>query len=446
MNRIGIIAEFNPFHNGHKYLIDTIKSKYPDPYIIVALSGNYVQRGEPAIIDKYRRTNIVLDNGANLVVEIPVKYAISSAEDYAFGAIATLDNLKVEEIIFGCETENIDILEKLALFFKNESPYYSNLLRQNLNLGYSYPKSRTLAIKEVLGNEYADVLNKPNNILAIEYIRQIKQLHSNIKYSCIKRIGQNFNDKIITSNISSATAIRNTLKDLQSKNINTISKEDNTSIKTANADNMKVDNINMNVSIINQDPIKITLPIKAYEILIKCYKSNELIYIDDFSDILYFKLFDICKFDKNTSINKLLEYKDISEFLANSIYKNFIEYKGLFKISNFIMKIKSKTYTYSRISRCLFSIILDLYENENKDNENIDFVNVLGFDKKGQEVLSLIKKEIALPLITKNSAMKDNKEFLLNCYRTDLYNQVLLRKSGIEKRKELIQSVIIKLD
>lgn len=405
---IGIVAEFNPFHNGHKYLLDSIKAKYPEASLIVSMSGDFVQRGEGAIIDKYKRTRMALSENVNLILQIATKFSLSSASYFAFASINSLIKLGADKIIFGMESDNIENLVKIANLLNDESPEFSESIKSFINEGYSYPKARMLALSSIYGENLAKETTKSNNVLAIEYIRQIlkynKKHKANISFEGIKRLGQDFNDEEIKENLTSATAIRNSLY-----------KKD--------------------IEIIKGHTNEFT-----YNILEDSFNKNELIFIDDFSDLLYFKLLDLCKYNKDEAIKALVEFNDLSEFLAASIYTKFINWNRAFKISDFIDALKSKTYTYSRISRCLFCIILGIKKTDIK--EELTFIKVLGFDKKGQALLSSVKKDLDIELITKNSKGKANKEFLEEMYMSDLYNNVLGRKTGKIPEREIKKAIV----
>ena len=183
MKTVGIIAEYNPFHNGHKYQIEKAKELTGADYCIVVMSGNFVQRGTPAFMDKYLRAKAALTCGADLVIELPVHYAAASAEYFASGAVAILDRLGViDYLCFGSECGNIEILSDIADVLISESDEFKNVLKQRLKEGVAYPKARNDAICAAAPHltEYLDVLNYPNNILGLEYIKALKKRKSNI--------------------------------------------------------------------------------------------------------------------------------------------------------------------------------------------------------------------------------------------------------------------------
>ena len=199
MKTVGIIAEFNPLHNGHKYLLDEAKRLSGADFCIVVMSGNFVQRGSPALLDKYTRTQMALLNGVDLVIELPVIYATASAEYFARGAVRLLDKLGVVDIItFGSECGNIELLKKAATELTEETPDFKKNLQDNLKKGLSFPKARSQAIgKQGDGSE-------PNNILGIEYIKALNYWDSSITPTTIERKGSGYHDE----QMASATAIR----------------------------------------------------------------------------------------------------------------------------------------------------------------------------------------------------------------------------------------------
>ena len=213
-NVLGIISEYNPFHNGHLYhLIESKRITHSD-YSIAIMSGNFTQRGEVSIIDKWSKAQMAIENGIDLVIELPTLYAISSAENFASGAIKILDSLGIVDYIsFGSESNDISILQDIASVLCSEPNEYKTLLSHELSKGESFPKAREKALMMYLNNvrRFANVLSSPNNILGIEYLKALKNQNSHIEPITIKRKDSNYNDNTISasSKFSSATAIRN---------------------------------------------------------------------------------------------------------------------------------------------------------------------------------------------------------------------------------------------
>ena len=206
MKAIGIIAEYNPFHNGHLYHIQKIKEKYPNHIIIAVMSGNFVQRGDVAVIDKWKRCEIALKNGVDLVIELPYPFATQSADFFAYGAITILETLKVEKVIFGSESNNVQSLEIIAKT-QLENKDFDQLVKIYSKLGKNYPTAVSCAIEDLTNIK----VETPNDLLGISYIKTILQNNYKIKYETIKRIGS-YHEKKLTSTFTSSTSIREALK------------------------------------------------------------------------------------------------------------------------------------------------------------------------------------------------------------------------------------------
>ena len=201
---VGIIAEYNPFHNGHMYHLQEIKKMFPNETIVAVISSSFTQRGEPSIIDKWKKTNICLEAGIDLVIELPYYYSSESADYFSYGALSILNELKVDKVVFGSETNDIEIFEKIVDTQIN-NPDFDKLVKIYMKLGNNYPTSLSLALKD-LNNE---VLTLPNDLLGISYVKIIKENNFNIKPFCIKR-KNNYKDENL-DDISSATAIKKAL-------------------------------------------------------------------------------------------------------------------------------------------------------------------------------------------------------------------------------------------
>lgn len=303
MNVIGIIAEYNPFHNGHIYQIEKTKELYPDSLIIVVLNGNFTQRGDVSIINKWDKTKIILKHNVDLVVELPIFYGINNADIFARGALEILNDLKIDTLVFGTERDNIDELINVAKI-KNTNEY-KLLLKENLDKGYSFPKSSYNAIEKISNIK----INTPNDILALSYIEEIINNNYNITPVGIKRTNDYHSNEL--SNISSASAIREGIKN----------------------------NIDISKSVPNE-----TLK----------YINN--ISIDDYFDLLKYKII---------STNDLTIFYDVKEGIESRIKKYIYEVNTLEELIN---KIKTKRFTHNRIKRILLYILLDIKKDIKIDN------------------------------------------------------------------------------
>lgn len=381
MEKIGIIAEFNPFHNGHKYLIDKVKKLYNDSIIIVVLSSSFMQRGEISILNKWDKTNICLDNNIDLVVELPFVFATQSADIFAKGAIQILKNLKVDKLVFGSESNNIDNLITIAnteLFNKD----FSSLVKVNLNNGDNYPTALAKAIK-VLNNIE---INKPNDLLGLSYIKEIIKQNSNIKPITIQRTND-YHDltKNTTTNIVSASNIRNLLS-------------------------------------INED-------ITPY------LEKNNIKYLRKIDDTL---LWNLLKYQIINNYNKLDKFQTTDEGIDNRIRKYINKSNSLTKLKE---NIKTKRYTNNKINRMFIHILTNFTKEEASSNQDITYIRVLGFNNKGKEYLNQIKKELSIPLIT-NGFIKDNPILEIEYRASYIYS--LLTHDSTLIQKELRNKPIIR--
>ena len=290
---VGIIAEYNPFTNGHLYHLNTIKEKYKDYIIILVMNGAFTQRGTPTIIDKWKRTEIALNLGIDLVIELPYPFATQSADIFSYGAITILEKLNVERIVFGSESNNIKDLELIAKT-QIENNEVDNLTKIYLKLGNNYPTALSKAIYDITQTK----IDTPNDLLGISYIKTILQNKYKIKYETIKRTN-NYHDK---NNYESATSIRNLLK------------ENNQDIK--------------------QDIPEIEIPY-----------LNNLHFENDYFDLLKYKIIT----EKDLTI-----YQTVEEGIENLLKK---EITNSYSLEEFISKIKSKRYTHNKIKRMLIHIL-----------------------------------------------------------------------------------------
>ena len=401
MKACGIVAEYNPLHTGHVYQMNKARQISQADCIIVVMSGNFVQRGEPAVIDKYARTRAALKAGADIVVELPVYYALSSAENFAKGAVLTLNGLKASSICFGAETDNTDSLSQISQTIVSESPEYKTILNKALASGLSYPAARQTALLEYLP-ECKDIIAGSNNILAIEYIKAILGSKLKMEYYPVLREGAGYNDDTDNAEYASAFGIRKMLM------------SDET------------------------DKLKTYLTYDMYEEISN--SQNCPLFIDDFSNIFNHKMLFLkqtCNINNTDFAEKLSEYEDMISDLANRFASTFT---GRDSISEFTSKIKTKNIVYSRICRCIMHIILEIRKPMSDLYNNIPYIRLLGFNKTGQQYLGSIKKELDVPFITKAADYKNELSFDLAC--SDIYKQAVYEKSGYVMKNELQQNII----
>lgn len=392
MKVTGLITEYNPFHNGHAYHIEMAREITGADYIIVVMSGDFVQRGTPAMIQKYARTKMALLGGADLVLELPVQYATATAETFAYGGVKILNELGiVDHICFGSESGNASILMEIADILVNEPAWYSSSLKEHLKNGMSFPAARAAALPK-----YQDILSEPNNILGIEYCKALLRLNSNITPITIKRQGAGYHDTQLDS-FASASGIRNCIKQQQ-----LIQQHNDTNISE----------------------LQRLIPENAFSVLNIELEENGFVSEDDFSQLLFYKLLQL------HAPEELFHYLDMSEELANRIFKRRYDFQTF---SQFADLLKTKEITRTRINRALLHFLLDIHK---ADTNNEVYGRILGFKKSTATLLSQIKANAALPLISKSAQaenlLTENQKniFARNVEASNIYEMLLSQKNN----------------
>lgn len=361
----GIIAEYNPFHKGHAYQIEQARLLTGCDFLVVVMSGDYVQRGAPAVFDKYTRTRMALACGADLVLELPVACSCASAEFFASGAVSLLDGLGcVDFLCFGSESGDLQSLMAPARILAKESPAFQEALRRGLSLGLSFPAARKEAFRACTSDP--DILDLPNNILGIEYLKALLQRESTIKPVTVKREGQGYHDTLLDSGFASASGIRRFLKQ----------EEDLRSAVPA---------------------LENSLPEPVMEILKGTPAHTLPVWEEDFSMLLRYELL-------RQSASDLTRYADISPDLGRRL-KNCADKFSSF--SEFAALVKTKDVTYTRITRALFHILLNLTEEDTRKSVSMPYARILGFRKDHSRILGLLKKNSRIPIIPKAADYKN---------------------------------------
>lgn len=414
MKAVGLVTEYNPFHNGHLYHLNKAMELTGADISVAVMSGDFVQRGEPAVLDKYVRASMALNSGVNLVVELPVNYAVSSAESFAAGALKVLNYIKADSIAFGSESGDIEKLSRLAhILCDNEDTLYNEISKYTAN-GISYAAARQKTVENLTDKKTAAMLTSSNNILAVEYLKAIIKNNYAIKPYTVQRQGDAYNDTDIRSDYASATALRG---------------------------NLKADNISKYI------------PVKAGLIL---SSNTNYIYPDDITEALFTRLLDILfasSYDKNVFIENVMQYPDVNKEIAGRLYKSAMdmitrtvqqrsesEDNGAFSFGSLCEHIKTKEVPLSRIKRALVRITLGLDKKHMKKYSNAPYIRVLGFDKKGQEYLSYIRKTVEVPLITKTA---DYKEMLLDdIHAANIYNMIVAGKYGVKELGDFVRGPV----
>ena len=344
---LGIVSEYNPFHNGHLlHLQDSKKLTHTD-FTIAVMSGNFVQRGDTSIVDKWTKAEMALKAGIDLVVELPTLYAISSAENFAEGAIKILNSLGIVDYVsFGSEIGEISPLNDVAQVLYKEPKEFSTLIARQLRSGLSYPKARELAIQMYFGSsqKYTEILENPNNILGIEYLKALKKYKSPIRPITLKRKYSDYNSADVKSGIASATAIRTMLQ--------------------------------------NNKNIHYVVPFETYELLEEKKKNEQIITsLSVFSKEIIYTL-------RKMTLSEIASLPDVSEGLENKI-KSAVNTSNT--LEDLISKIKSKRYTQTRIQRILLYALLNISAKDmNMSRKQMPYIRVLGFNKHGKKIISAI--------------------------------------------------------
>jgi predicted nucleotidyltransferase len=419
MSTVGIIAEYSPFHNGHLYQLEQAKKITNSKYCVVIMSGNFVQRGEPAIVDKWTRAKMALQNGADLVIELPVHFSTSSAEFFSYASVKLLNDLGIiDYLCFGSEVGDTDYLYKIASVLCHEPSTFKIELNKYLNDGYSFATARSQALINYLTNnnvidlpkqDILSIIKSPNNILGIEYLKALIKLNSSIKPFTIKRSGSSYHDQAMSISLSSATSIRKFLGD-----------DSNDLSKLANC-----------------------MPKSSYNLLIESINNKFApVYIDDYSMVINYIL-------KSSLSDDLQNYLDVSEGIENRFIKAITSYNTINEIINYS---KTRRYPISRIQRTLIHMLLTISKEDFSTfvlNGYSQYVKILGFRKESQNLLKSIKQKCDLPIISNvKDSMKVLNELQLKMLQdeircSDIYNIALGSKYSTIAKNDYTKSIII---
>ena len=400
--RIGIIAEYNPFHNGHLYQIQKAKELTGADTVIAVMSGNFTQRGETSLVNKFEKTKIALQNEVDMVIELPTIYSISSAENFALGGIKILNEIgKIDYLVFGIEEDNLQELQAIVDVLVNENDEFKRTIKEELDKGNSYPKAREIVLKKVLSSENVkDIMQKPNNILAIEYLKALKITNSRIKPFAIKRKNSMHHDKNINENYASGTYIRK----------------------------LFIEN--------NFDEISKVVPKYTYEKILELKNHGTYVTsINDFSDIVIYKIRMMTK-------EEISQIADVNEGLENSIKLASTTCKTIDEI---IDKVSTKRYTKTRISRILTYILLGITKSDMEQSKKNDpYIRVLGINKKCEEILSTINNNKLITSIKKFEENNGENELLnIDKKATEIYT--IKYPKSVEANLDYTSKFIIKI-
>ena len=393
MKIVGLITEYNPFHAGHLYHMQQARELTGADYCVVLMSGSFVQRGEPAIFDKYLRTKTALLAGADLVLEIPAAFSTASAHEFAAYGVALLSAIGVDAAVFGSECGQIEILKQAAFALNHESAEFQERLRKGLKAGLTYPQARARALE--MEDTRASVLSSPNNILGIEYLRAAEDLHSPMEFYTISRKGSGYHeDTLADANFPSASAIRGIIRNSLSKDKDLL------------------------------DILASHLPAVTHP----AYTGAVPVFVDDFSELL------------NAAVLQMqatFSIADLSPELAARLAK-----PPYFPLSfeERIQALKTRQLTYTRVSRALLHLVLGMREEDIsrwKDEGYALYARILGFRRQSSPLLSCLHKKSSIPLITKMADAAQNLSpsalALLEqeVYASHLYQTVRMKRSGV---------------
>jgi len=354
MKIVGIIAEYNPFHNGHKFHIEEAKRLTGADVVVVVMSGNYVQRGDVSIFDKQIRAKAAILGGADLVIELPTINSTQSAEGFAYNAVYLMNALNcVDYLAFGAETDGISEVAAIAKFLTAENAEFGQLIRDKLKSGISYALAREQAVGELFGENYAKILREPNNILGVEYLKALQLLNSDIEPILVKRNAVGHNDMMVQDAFASASLIRKMVK----------------------SDGL--------------ESIKHLVPSECMEL----YYEAKIHTLQTAETAILAGL-------RKSLPERIVKIADVSEGLENRIFNMAKEHNTL---DDLLDAVKTKRYTQARLRRIMLHSYLGI---ERIDLTTPKYLKILDFNSNGQEILNRIKKTTMLPLVKNFAQLK----------------------------------------
>lgn len=410
MKIAGLITEYNPFHNGHLYHIEKAKEITGADHVLAVMSGDYVQRGAPAIMPKRLRATMALKAGVPLILELPVCCSLGSAERFAAGAVSLLDGLGcIDALCFGSEAGDAEVLKRIAYVLACEPKGYKEILRKRLKEGLSFPRARQEALTEYLKDgRLKAVLEKPNNILGIEYIKALLLKNSPMEVYTIKRKSSDYHDDELGGLYSSASAVRKL-------------------IRSADA------SVRTKTKVLGS--LKGQVPPSCIRLLNEAMRLRFPVYTQDFSLLLKYRLMSETR-------ESLASYADVGKEFANRILNHIHAFTSF---PQFCSLLKTKDTTYTRVSRALFHILLNIRE---EDFGDCAYARILGFRKKEAFLLRRLKDCSSLPLITKparTKALGKRAASMLekDVFSADLYESVVTEKFKTPFISEYQQPLVI---
>lgn len=409
MRVTGLIAEYNPFHNGHLYHIQKAKEITGADHVLVVMSGNFVQRGAPAVMPKHMRAKAALEAGASAVIELPACFSCGSAEYFAGGAVALLERLRcIDAVCFGSECGDAGILRQIASTAAGEPEPYKTLLKEALRAGYSFPRARQMAMESCTeADGLPGALSQPNNILGAEYIKALLRENSSMEIHTVKRMGSDYHGESLGEHFSSASAIRKALSSHPGQ---------------------------------LPEVLEGQVPPFCVPLLKDTYGKRYPVFTDDFSLLLKYRLMA-------ETADSMAQYMDVTRDIANRILKHREDFLSF---SQFCSLIKTKNLTYARVSRCLLHILLNIKKGDvlsSKEEGFCPYARILGFRKDSTSLLSRLKKHSGIPLVTRPThagRLSGAGLHMLSqdIFASDLYESVLTDKFQVPFVSEYRRPVI----
>ncbi|MCR5650444.1 MAG: nucleotidyltransferase [Lachnospiraceae bacterium] len=410
MRVTGIVAEFNPLHNGHRHILEKARTLTEADCVIAVMSGDFTQRGTPALCDKHLRAEMALKNGADIVIELPVRASTSSAEFFAGSAVFLLDaSGVVTDMIFGIESGDTISLSRISETLLSEPDSYKRSLKDELKKGHSFPTARQSALIAAIPemHDLPLLMSTSNNILAIEYLKALKKLGSSITPHSVQRLGAQYHDNLLHNAYSSALGIRTAIQE------------------------------NNNIS-----SIKSQLPESVYEILEKNFGKVFPVTTSDLSAMLKYRLINAI-YDGDD----LCRFADVSKSISDRIEKRAISFTDP---DDLISSVKTRDMTHSRISRALLHILLGIKSPEKALDASDSYIRILGFKQEASAVLKKMQKNASVPVISRASDAKDvlqgaSLETFNDTLRAgDIYNKIIEEKYGTVSPGDLKRKAEIK--
>lgn len=366
MKAVGVIVEYNPFHNGHALHLEGAKNASGADVVIAAMSGNFLQRGEPALVSKWTRAKMALEAGVDLVFELPYQYATQQAEIFAFGGVSLLQSAGCESVCFGSESGDIKAFEHTYEFLNEHEHIFQSKIKQHMQNGVSYPKALSLSFLDLGPTDTMIDLSQPNNILGYQYIKAARRLKQPLKMLTVQRKSAGYHDEhFASSTIASATSIRSAL----------FSK------------NQQI------AEILNY------VPETTYKLLLQYMEQyGTFHHWEQYWQLLKYRLL-------SSSPEELKAIYEVEEGIENRMLAHVIDADSF---KDFMMRIKTKRYTWTRIQRICLHILTNTKKNEmDVADKQIPYLRLLGMSEKGRQYLSENKKQITIPIISKLSAYKE---------------------------------------